>query len=217
MRLTVTKHHSYYLGWLLKICGGIGLVMLLVPACWGQLPQAGDTTSPPTPGVGHDYIHSPAETVNPANGSVSIRIPIRIPEGRELTIPLSIAYDSSGGFYIGQGSNAPTLAVGTAPFSLGGWSYTFPMLTYHEGKWTDEAATGRDKTCLEGINYVFQDPTGNRHNLNLTSVATPVGAGCGGGDDTGGEGPILAATSDYSGDSCCSPVQVTDGNGAAYL
>src|SRR5271155_3217315 len=78
--------------------------IFFAPAAFAQFPQGGDTTSPPTPGVGHDYIHAPEETVNPANGSVSIRIPLRMPSGRELTIPLSVAYDSAGAFYYGQAS-----------------------------------------------------------------------------------------------------------------
>src|SRR5689334_9373060 len=76
----------------------IAATFLLTCTCRAQLPQASGTTSPPTPGVGHDYIHSPVETVNPANGSVSIRIPVRIASGRELTIPFSVTYDSSGAF-----------------------------------------------------------------------------------------------------------------------
>src|SRR6266581_1279772 len=68
-------------------------------AC-AQIPSAGDTTSTPAAGA-HDYFHSPVETVNPANGSTSIRIAVRMPEGRQLTVPFSFAYDSNGAFYIG--------------------------------------------------------------------------------------------------------------------
>ena len=38
-----------------------------------------DTTSVPIPGAGHDYIKMLSETVNPANGSVSLRIQLPIP------------------------------------------------------------------------------------------------------------------------------------------
>ena len=117
---------------LLRSALGLTAILFATSLCWAQLPQAGDTTSPPTPGVGHDYIHSPVETVNPANGSVSIRIPVRIPSGRELTIPFSIAYDSSGSFYVGeqQGGGQPVLRTTTnVLFSQGGWSYTFPVVS----------------------------------------------------------------------------------------
>ena len=41
------------------------LFLFLAPLAFAQLPQAGDTTSPPTPGAGHDYVHASEETVNP--------------------------------------------------------------------------------------------------------------------------------------------------------
>ncbi len=42
---------------------------------------------PPTPGVGHDYIQDNVETVNPANGSLSIRIGVPLPPSRGVNIP----------------------------------------------------------------------------------------------------------------------------------
>jgi len=80
----------------------LSAAIFFAPSSIAQLPQASDTTSPPTPGVGHNYIEAPAETVNPANGSVSIRIPLRISSGRQLTLPFSFANDSAGAFYYGQ-------------------------------------------------------------------------------------------------------------------
>ncbi|MDE3137276.1 MAG: hypothetical protein KGL59_11925, partial [Acidobacteriota bacterium] len=197
--------------------------LLVVPNCKAQLPQAGDTTSPPTPGVGHDYIHAPEETVNPANGSVSIRIPVRVPQGRELTLPLYIAYDSNGAFYYGQspGNQQPHYATTTnVPFSLGGWSYTFPMLTYQLVTWTQQYKSGKNYTCTGSMNYVFQDPTGNRHSLPLTVAATsgPGGADCGGNNATqGSEGPILAISGLPSwGWGTYPTATVTNGNGTVY-
>jgi len=195
------------------------LVSVLSPACWAQLPQAGDTTSPPNGAAGHDYIHAPGETVNPANGLPSIRIPLRVPSGRELTIPLSIAYDSAGAFYFGssQLNSAPHYATITdVPFSKGGWSYTFPLVTYTQETWT-ETNGFKNFTCHEGVNYVFQDPTGNRHNFGLTPVNSVAGYTCSPypGILQGGEGPILATT--QSGvNGVFKPVTVTDGNGTVY-
>src|SRR5690348_6352784 len=202
----------------------IGATFLLTCTCWAQLPQAGDTTSPPTPGVGHDYIHSPVETVNPANGSVSIRIPVRIASGRELTIPFSIAYDSSGAFYIGEPEHggAPSyLTIGQTstppPFTKGGWSYTFPQTTSKLMTWTAQDPSGsKTFNCDELVNYVFQDSTGNRHNLRVALFDDIVSWApyCGGDNTalTGGEGPILAASSGWG-----HPFVVTDGNGTVYL
>ena len=41
---------------------------------FAQTANVDNTTSTPTEGVGHDYIHLLSETVSPANGSVSLRI-----------------------------------------------------------------------------------------------------------------------------------------------
>jgi len=224
MRRSDGNRFSINLTWLARVSALLGLLLLLIPAAWAQLPSASDTTSPPTAGVGHDYIHAPVETVNPANGSVSVRIPVRVPSGRELTIPLSIAYDSSGAFYYGvqPGSSNPNYATITnVPFSQGGWSYTFPLLTYTKIGWIVQSSDGKNLTCSGTTSYVFQDPTGNRHNLGLSvtpPVPVPGGPDCGGQyeNSQGGEGPILATTTIPS--RCCAnvPVTVTDGNGTVY-
>lgn len=217
MRRSEGNRFSIGLTWPARVSALLGLFLLLIPAAWAQLPQAGDTTSPPTPGVGHDYIHSPVETVNPANGSVSIRVPVRIPSGRELTLPLSIAYDSSGAFYVAEvgGGGQPGLkATASAYFSAGGWSYTFPLTTSQSGSWTTQSSNGKNLTCTEHVNYVFQDSTGNRHNLGLAlnSSAPAILQYCGGPDNIspGGEGPILAQLG------AGTTAVVTDGNGTVY-
>ena len=186
---------------------------------FAQLPQAGDTTSPPNQAAGHDYIHAPGETVNPANGLPSIRIPLRVPSGRELTIPLSIAYDSAGAFYYGSvpGSYAPHWATPpNVPFSQGGWSYSLPLLSHTREYWTAQTPGGKNVPCSEAVNYVFQDPSGNRHNMGIAvnTSASPFFTYCGGPDSfvQGGEGPILATTSEVS----SPPVTITDGNGTTY-
>lgn len=65
-----------------------------------QIPQSTTTTATPIPGAGHDYLGGVAETVNPVNGSVSIRIPVIMPPGRGITLPFSFAYDSNGADYL---------------------------------------------------------------------------------------------------------------------
>ena len=105
-------------------------VAMLAPACWAQLPQASDTTSPPTPGVG-------------------------------------------------QGNSTPHYATTpNVPFSQGGWSYTFPMMTNTSQPWVQQYPGGKNYTCVETVNYVFQDPAGNRHNMGLAGIHTPPQNGC---------------------------------------
>ena len=48
-------------------------------AASAQIPSVTDVTTPPVPNVGHDYIQENVETVNPANGSLSIRIGAPLP------------------------------------------------------------------------------------------------------------------------------------------
>jgi len=71
-------------------------IPLLGSLAIGQITNNNDDTSTPIPGAGHDYLHLLSETVNPANGSVSIRINVPTPKGRGLSLPFSFAYDSNG-------------------------------------------------------------------------------------------------------------------------
>ncbi len=70
-------------------------IAVLVPPARGQIATVDDTTSTPIPGAGHDYIHLLSETVNPANGSVSLRIQFPTAAGRGIALPFSIGYDST--------------------------------------------------------------------------------------------------------------------------
>jgi hypothetical protein len=55
----------------------------------------------PVPGVGHDYLHDLDEIVNPANGSVSVRIEAPRPKERGLNYPFySFMYDSTQQFAV---------------------------------------------------------------------------------------------------------------------
>src|SRR6266568_3019584 len=180
------------------------IILAAAPLSRAQMPPAGNTTSTPAPG-GHDYFNSPVETVNPANGSVSVRIPVRVPPGRQVTVPFSFAYDSNGAFYIGPATTGGAPTYSTIPSSvnsLGGWSYSFPVLSFQSGSWQIPNSLGGTSTCYGSYNYVFQDPGANRHNLGLSVsaiLAMPGGSDyCNQGlhDEgefpTGAEGPISA-------------------------
>jgi len=196
---------------------------------FAQIPPAGDTTSTPASGD-HDYLHSPVETVNPANGSVSIRIPVRMPPGRQLTVPFFFAYDSNGAFYIGPPPTGGAPRYETIPVSInsqGGWSYSFPVLSFQSGTWTMPGALDGTITCHGSFNYVFQDPEANRHNLGLSvspNLASPDGydncnSGLNGDGEfpTGTEGPISATTSIPQGNTSLFPsTSVSEGNGTGY-
>ena len=183
-----------------------------------QIPQLTDVTSTPIPGAGHSYIHDMAETVNPANGSVSVRISIPLPPGRGLTLPFSIAYDSDGAhFIIGKtGGNGLLWGTNGSTWANGGWSYTVPTLSM--GEVTVPYENG---TCGAITNYLYQDPSGGRHSLDLSVIGVVSGKGldCAnsglGAVTTGGEGPLLATTTSGSGTGslCVTPVTTTDPDG----
>src|SRR5690348_1069154 len=134
-----------------------------------QIPQRSNTTSTPVPDAGHNYIKSPIETINPANGSVSIRIGTKMPPDRGISLPFSFAYDSNGSYYLGTiGAGGVGVRTTTSWASQGGWSYSIPMLSVGRITWTWQDAGGHTQQCHAAVNYVYQDPLGNRHNLFLS-------------------------------------------------
>jgi hypothetical protein len=106
------------------------LAMSLGVASSAQIPSVTDVTTPPVPNAGHNYIEENVETVNPANGSLSVRIGVPLPPSRGLNIPFSFAYDSGSAYFLTQ---SPGPASGgswwsmSTPFSQGGWSYSVPI------------------------------------------------------------------------------------------
>src|SRR5437879_628845 len=81
------------------------VAFLLIPTAHAQITSVNDATAPPTPGVGHDYIKMFGETVNPANGSVSLRIGVPMPRGRGLDVPFSVSYSSGGVHHLESAGN----------------------------------------------------------------------------------------------------------------
>lgn len=139
---------------------------------YGQMTAVTNSTSTPIPGAGHDYIKMLSETVNPANGSVSMRLQTPVPAGRGPTIPFSFAYDSNGlefpipGQVVGQSSWG---TVGTS-WSSGGWSYSLPILSYMT---LITPLTSYHVVCQANTGFVFQDASGGRHSLGV-AYAQPV-------------------------------------------
>jgi hypothetical protein len=104
--------------------------LFLVAPCRAQITNTTDVQSTPIPGAGHDYIHLLNETVNPANGSVSLRINFPVPKSRGVTFPYVLTYDSNGVTYpTGSPSTGTRWATGDSIFSSGGWTYTVPHLS----------------------------------------------------------------------------------------
>jgi RHS repeat-associated protein len=192
--------------------------------CAAQIPSETDVTSTPVPDVGHDFIHAPVETVNPANGSLSIRIGVPIPPSRGFSLPFNFAYDSNGVFYLNCGrgslcSNSLIWATGNSRLSQGGWSYSAPMLSVQESEFSTVDGNGKPVTCYDLNNFVMQDLSGNRRNIGLTNYGTS--AYCGltsveGPVTSAQEGSLLSQTGSQFVRGTAQAVTVTDGDGTVY-
>jgi RHS repeat-associated protein len=136
---------------------------------YAQILDTGNATSTPIPGAGHDYLKMVNETVNPANGSVSIRIEAPVPPGRGITLPFTFAYDSNGALHPAAGANGTVAWLSnTAYLSQGGWSYSVPMLSMTQ-KYVVYPSPPYQYTCYYFTDYVFQGATGGRDSLGLST------------------------------------------------
>ncbi len=181
------------------------LVTLFTTTAFCQVPGTG-TTVIPSPGSGHDYIKAISETVDPASGSVSLRIAVPIPKGRGLNLPFSFAYDTNGMFTPGNGVWNPYLA---GLMSSGGWSYTLPAIgsnnvSYQPG--------GTNVTCSYNTNLRFSDSSGARRGLGLfVMITTNPACAQSYNDFVGGD---LAVSASYS--TSDSSVRVAEADGTVY-
>lgn len=159
------------------------VVLVAAGPLLAQLTGVTNDQSRPIPVAGHSYTKLLAETVNPANGSVSLRLAVPVPAGRGLTLPFSFSYDS--GIYINYASSGTAAQYAPSTnFSSMGWSYAVPTLTYHE-----DSVPVSNYTCTFDHEFVFQAPNGSTHALYLGSWHASLGGTCtqiyksSGGDD----------------------------------
>ncbi len=188
---------------------------------WGQINKIDDTTATPAQGVGHDYIKLLSETVNPANGSVSLRIQVPFPKGRGFTLPFSFAYDSNGVHHIADGTSGQTAAwwSNDGPFSGSGWSDSIPLASNNQWSVVN-TSNGVVEYCWFSAGYMFYDPTGGRHSLGLyDTVDQTTGTPTCHSNNTwvGGDQRYYAK---FTGCTTCSPANpsfiVNDRNGTLY-
>jgi YD repeat-containing protein len=151
------------------------LTKIIFVTCWltfigpsRSLPQITNVTAdqaPPIPGVGHEYIKMLNETVNPATGSVSIRISLPVPASRGFSIPFAFGYDSNSEHHR---SGPSTFWDNSSYLGEGGWSYVVPTLSFnpHTIQYVPISG-GSAYTCTFVNDHVFQDPNGTTHNLYL--------------------------------------------------
>jgi RHS repeat-associated protein len=112
-----------------------------------------------------------SETVNPASGSVSLRIQVPTPKGRGISIPFSFSYDSNSVHHLqsaygltGYGKASWISNIGY--LSQGGWHYGVPLVS--ASYWPEtQGLYPNFYTCLTFTNYLFSDSFGVQHALGL--------------------------------------------------
>ena len=146
-------------------------VPLWAPLAFGQITNVTNNTSTPIPGAGHDYIKMLSETVNPANGSVSLRLNVPVPPGRGLTVPFSFDYDSNGIVTPSSSGNGWLVWSWTNSYLYsGGWSYPIPQISHVQLERDTPPGIVPPQSCTYDTGFMFTDPTGGRHALGLAFI-----------------------------------------------
>jgi len=148
------------------------VVLCLSSSCLAQITAPVADQIKPVEGGGHDYIHLLNETINPQTGSVSVRIGVPGPDGRELAAPFSFSYDSNSAHH-GAGWQDNSGYLGT-----GGWSMLIPSLNFSWGAVVGPVDPGQGNGGIQiGCNfytgYMFEDAGGTTHALKITNLDTP--------------------------------------------
>lgn len=131
----------------------------------------GDQASP-VEGAGHDYIKMLNETVNPATGSVSIRISVPTSPARGVTVPFSFGYDSNAALHFTPKGDWQD---NTGFLSQGGWSYLLPNLISSPNVVASQNGTS---LCYYFTDYMFTDLGGSSHGLYISPRQPLDGTGC---------------------------------------
>src|SRR6267142_2035281 len=191
------------------------VLSLTISVACAQITNVDNTTSTPIPGAGHDYIHLLSETVNPANGSVSLRIQVPMPKGRGITLPFSFAYDSNGTHHLAPGVPGQVLWLSNAGYlSQGGWSYGVPITSF--ANWSITAGSYPNYyICNTYSDYLFGDPAGGRHALGLGTQISSSSDPCSSGPRSGGDAQVRASLPPAPSQAAV-PVTVFAGDGTVY-
>jgi RHS repeat-associated protein len=192
------------------------VVITAAIACEAQVGVNNSTTTP-IPGAGHDYIHFLSETVDPANGSVSVRINVPDVKGRQFSLPFSFSYDSNGVQALapyftgapggGNGSIWTNSSFSGSFLTKGGWSYSMPLLSNLFMQKKVVAAGSPQPPCDIITDFEFQDPAGTRHLLPLFRDAC---LGEVGSANDAGDGRLIAHWPSAGG------ITIAEANGTVY-
>ena len=151
-----------------------------------QVPDPVVAAEAPRPGAGHHYIGNGAETVNPADGSLSFDLPLQAPAGRQISFRFGIRFAGTEQYFLknwptnGSLQWFPNGTYSSQPLQLGAWSYDVPLLTATTSIFW--SATSPNNGCPNGVctfgtnlcfgndGYVFRGLDGNQYSVALGSV-----------------------------------------------
>ena len=145
------------------------------PAAHAQVTSPPDITNKPIPGVGHDYIQMLSETVNPADGTVNLKINLPVPAGRGVSLPFAITYNSGSEYYV---SSYQPGYLGTfllqSP-SYGGWGNSLPFVSFAASsiQYPSGPPGSPTGTCYFSAGYSFHDSSGAAHSLGMSAMGPP--------------------------------------------
>ena len=166
-------------------------ILLAIPVIFSraiaaQVPDPVVTAEAPRPGAGHHYIGIGAETVNPADGSLSFDLPLQPPTGRQISFRFGIRFAGTEQYFLKNWPTNGTLQwfpngyYGQQPYQIGAWSYDVPLLTASTSLlWSatspnngcpNGVCTYGTNTCYGNDGYVFRGLDGNQYSLALGSV-----------------------------------------------
>jgi YD repeat-containing protein len=216
-----------------------GLIVILSASLSAQVPDPVTAAEAPVPGAGHHYIGIGAETVNPADGSLSFDLPFQPAAARELSFSFGIRFAGNEQFYLSNGlTNTPNLTwtpnwypAGSAPWQLNGWSYDLPILTaqasvyqqiYIPTSCPNGVCQYQLNQCYGVQDYVFRGLDGTQHTLPIGSIralsSNNVPAYCpqpaGGTFSPGNDGHGVVGA--MQGTTLAPPVNVVDPSGTSY-
>ena len=171
----------------IAVLWGIGLIVGLSSFAFAQVPDPATATQAPVPGDGHHNLGIGAETVNPADGSLTFDLPLHPAKGRQLDFTFGVRFSSGNEQYYlsNQASSGPQLAWTTwgflqsTPLQVTGWSYDVPFLTGQASVyWQAYIPTGCPggvcqyalNECYGAENYVFRGLDGAQHTLTVGTV-----------------------------------------------
>lgn len=161
-----------------------GLALALTLSAFAQVPDPVVAAQAPIPGAGHHYIGTGAETVNPADGSLSFDLPFDPAPGRQISLKFGIRFSGTEQFYLsnqGYSGNItwyPNWQFGQAPWQVGAWSYDLPIVTAQSSiYWTGVTAdcpngvcTYHYSRCWGNDSYVFRGLDGTQYSLPIGNV-----------------------------------------------